>query len=1399
MNRAFRVLSVSIMVAFMATTLVACGGGGDGEPDVIYDVTLPDSQMDSMQDVPPDTTPPDVRPDEGTDVVCTCTVADDCCDGCNVINEGGACAMEGAGNCKTPVCQSGACVAVDVVCAPDGKCLFDNGTCNLETGACEFDLSGALPNGTSCEAQPGIDGSGACILGVCQPFGECDFRAYDQAAGMPCNFDSECASGLCMADGWGWDHFCTQRCETAACPDGLRCTKNADNEYFCMRIGTDNYPGDGTIELFKPCNRDEDCAGGLCLGFDTTRFCTMNCESEAGGTKDSAKCGECGACEDGGTDNGFQFEFYCVPEAEGREGAPCQSPLDCNNHFCYEGYCSNQCFIFGEDLDSCPDGFECVLNAYNGDVAICVADTSLNKPFGAECMHDYECSVGTCRDVAGTTRCITGCDDCTDGECRQVGWIRIDTMMELWKDGAEAAVATDDNAGEGNLSRISYYVQEAGTYFIGVKGVNDVITGPYYLDVRLGEQAMAETTVDEVEANDDKAGAEAKTAPFRVKATMEAAGQDWFKFEVAFPEAATSVRVLAEAVQFEDLACVPKTVDGGAGYGEACVWEWQCADGFDCLNGVCNKVCEIDSDCPNGICFAYSDTDKRCVPAELVGGKDIQDTCEYAWECDEMCLADGYLGEYYCSKACTTELDCPHGMGCVDKVCNKGFPTPNFPYGYCRMNADCESYVCTDGMCTETCAADEDCEGAEAIVPEGPMDLCASCATNADCNDGTEDFFNEAYCVQVSETEMFCTPQCTFDEGSCPVGTRCYSLDGFTKVCAPVSFTCQAGGVGCQETAGLCVRPYINDGDACRFDEECIGGKCANGICRSETCDGDLECDCELLACNGGYCEYYAAEGRVMEVEPNNDVDTAQVIQSIPMLVMAAFNPVGMTQYDNDIFKFAVTGGMAYSFITGPSCGVETDPAMLLRDGDGEYIDGYAIADSATSYFPAIFGYVPAENGFVYVEIVQDPWVDGFLRQPYVLEVSSFLPVTGDNCSDDVAMPIALSALAMNNVTDSTASPTVVGDTAGPDLVRWVDVPGVTDPGNFSVYLVQAEPNEPADNLSMWAFTDCDDPAGTAVTWSNFNVGKEGTEGLTLVNTTADPVRYFIAMNVSRFGAGPVNLTTLMTMGDTPFNYQGESLDSTLFVEIEDTPVMQFMNLAYPWTNDVAPTGGLCADKDMSGKDIVYSVKVPDGKFLKVEMKERFTAANMYILDAQDTNNCVAFGPGPLYYMPEWITMPPVAVDHDVYIVVEPNGHPGGAFSMELSIMDVGECAGPCDPATAAVECADTDNICYCDQNTKFWNKFDCKADCLAQDYTIGGECHLYSTGDSDGQSGCMCHYDCSIDWLPGAMCDNMSYTNCTCSSENPCGWANDAYCDDFCMNEYEDHFDDTGDCTPAP
>ncbi len=550
--------------------------------------------------------------------------------------------------------------------------------------------------------------------------------------------------------------------------------------------------------------------------------------------------------------------------------------------------------------------------------------------------------------------------------------------------------------------------------------------------------------------------------------------------------------------------------------------------------------------------------------------------------------------------------------------------------------------------------------------------------------------------------------------------------------------------------------------------------------------------------CVGGYCEFYAPAGHVMEQEPNNDVDTAQVLESLPITVIAAFNPVGMTQYDNDIFKIALTAGTAYSFVTAPACGADdADPAMLLRDADGEYIDGYAIADSATSYFPAIFGYVPEESGFVYVEIVQDPWVDGFLRLPYLLEVTSFIPVTGDNCADEVAMPISLSNLAIDNVTNSVTSPAQVGDTNGPDLVRWVDVPGVTNPKNFGVYMIQAEPAAPADNLSMWAFTDCADPVGTAVTWSNFNVGKAGGEGLTLVNTTPDSIRYYIAMNVSTFGAGPVALTSIMTMGDTPFDYQGESLDSTLFVEIEDTPVMQFMNLAYPWKNDVSPTGGLCADKDLSGKDIVYSVKVPDGKFLKVEMKERYTAANMYIIDGQDANNCVAYGAGPLYYMPEWITMPPVAVDHDVYIVVEPNGHPGGAFAMELSIMAVGECAGPCDPATAALECVDSDNICYCDQNTKFWNKFDCKADCLAQDYTVGGECHVYSTGENAGLSGCECEYDCAIDWLPGAMCDQQAYTNCTCASADPCGWAGDAYCDEYCMNEYDDHFDDTGDCTP--
>lgn len=1408
-----RLVRVSFTFAVLAMLAVATSGCGDGESnnDVTedaLDVVQPDT-VDAIDDVQNDADREVDQPDSSADtldIVCTCSVADACCDGCLPINEGGACdvADADAGPCQVETCQAGACVIADKVCTPDGTCATENGTCDMETGECSFINVMAGDNGLECEAQPGIDGSGLCLFGECLPFADCDFRAYDQAAGMPCNFNSECASGICRAYGWGWDHYCSAKCDNgAACPDGLRCVKDDVGEYFCERIG-ESFPGDASVPLFKPCNTDADCAGGMCLGYDQTRFCSADCEATGGGAADAAVCGDCGDCVSGGLEKGFQFEYYCVPDSDGQPGEVCQSPMDCSRHFCYEGYCSDQCFIISEELDTCPEGFKCIPDAYQPDLQSCVAITSLNKERGDVCAHDYECVSGFCRAIGDVSICVDTCDECEGGSCVQLGWIDTDTFMELWKDADAAAKTSDNDGGEGSLSRISYYISESGTYYLHVRGDDDTVNGPYILSATLEGMDPADIE-NEVEPNDDQAGATDRILPFLINAQLEAAGHDWFSFEVVLPMDVTSIRLIAETTPLPDNMCVPAGMDGTAAYGDACAWDWQCVEGLNCLSGMCNKTCLTDTDCPDGICFTYSETDLRCVPADMIGQKEVQESCQYTWECADQCYGDNYLGEAYCTRNCTQDEDCPWGMGCLGDLCNKGFPEPNFPYGYCRMNADCESYNCVDGMCAQDCTADTDCEGFDAIVPTGPKELCASCNVNTDCNDGTETMFDESYCVQVSETEKFCAPQCTYSEGSCPDGTRCYSLDYFTKVCAPISFTCAGGQVGCIEENSSCVRPFIFEGEICRFDDECFEGKCAQGICRAETCDGTIECGCDLLECVDHYCVYTPAAGRVLEVEPNNDVDTAQELLSTPIKVVGGFNVDGQTSVDNDIYKLQLVAGTAYSFVMSAACETASDPAMLLRSADGAYIDGYAIDDSETSYFPAILGYLAEASETIYIEVVQGPWVEGFLRQPYVLDITSFVPESGDSCVGATELGSANDLMNMERVrfdlaTDSGIAPTAMGTLSGPDVFRYVDLPAKVPGSMFSEWTLVVESQPDPSDIALWAFTDCADMDASLVSWSNFNVvidSRGPTEGITLLNETDSVKRVYIGYNSASFDSVQVNPFSLLRWGDHMMAEAGDTPENAqLHGSTVGTMLSTQHNLIFPWGADLAPTLGACASMDTSAKDVVIKVNVPAGTFLKAQMTQAYMKGQMYLLDARDMTTCQAAGNGALYYMPPLNEADP-ALPNTVYVVVEPVGHPGGQFNLETTIMEVGECAGPCDPTTAASTCTDATNFCTCNATSKFWEKTDCAATCIAGGYSVSGECHTFVTGTAAGKSQCMCEFDCEMPGLTETLCGNGQYSNCTCDTSDPCAWLNDGTCDIFCTNEFENGFDDSTDCTP--
>jgi hypothetical protein len=72
-----------------------------------------------------------------------------------------------------------------------------------------------------------------------------------------------------------------------------------------------------------------------------------------------------------------------------------------------------------------------------------------------------------------------------------------------------------------------------------------------------------------------------------------------------------------------------------------------------------------------------------------------------------------------------------------------------------------------------------------------------------------------------------------------------------------------------------------------------------------------------------------------------------------------------------------------------------------------------------------------------------------------------------------------------------------------------------------------------------------------------------------------------------------------------------------------------------------------------------------------------------------------------------------------------------------------------------------------------------------------GGDCGDVETGNENtGDSG--------SSWACDGACDpeDAKYNACTCGTDDPCGWINDQYCDDYCTESFpENHFDDSNDC----
>ena len=261
----------------------------------------------------------------------------------------------------------------------------------------------------------------------------------------------------------------------------------------------------------------------------------------------------------------------------------------------------------------------------------------------------------------------------------------------------------------------------------------------------------------------------------------------------------------------------------------------------------------IDHDCDE---FDDGDTNASCPP--------VVPTCD-----------DGRLNQDEADVDCSG-ASCP---GCPD-----GSP--------CSAGSDCDSLVCTSGVCEPPTCSDGVTNGDETATDcGGPCPACpdgSGCAQASDCQSGvcTANLCQAPTCsdgvANGDETDLDCGGSCPGcpDGDSCTLTSDCQSLVCSGGVClAPA---CSDGVANGDETdvdcGGSC--PACADGEVCALASDCTSGVCTASVCQAPTCsDGaangdetDVDCggscpacadggacaldaDCQSQVCTGGVCQ----------------------------------------------------------------------------------------------------------------------------------------------------------------------------------------------------------------------------------------------------------------------------------------------------------------------------------------------------------------------------------------------------------------------------------------------------------------------------------------------------------------------------------------------------------------
>lgn len=1278
---------------------------------------------------------------------CACKTIDACCNGCQPLNETGNCDDQSA-------------------CTEQDKCV---------AGVC---VGKAKKNGISCDL---TGNKGVCVDGACKALSSCDARKYAQAANFACNLDAECSSGKCLEWGDDWNTYCTQACggSQPACPSGMKCVdRGALLGFICMPEDIEGtLPGDGSYDTFDVCNNNADCAGDLCLSLSGMKFCSKDCTKPSGGGDDSL-CGSCGSCHDGGFTYGLPFDYFCVPKGSQERDGACGYNFDCLDGVCFNNACTENCWTITDTIDTCPDGYTCILGAMNDTQGVCVKAESVGTAsFGEDCKADHECTSKRCQEIGGKKICVTDCtlSACAEGSCVNTGPEPVNTAISLWKEGGSQALYTNDDGGEGKFSKLAYTVTEAGTYYAEVYGSAKFSDGYYYLTITNPSSPSPAAPdfprASESEPNETMATATPVTYPVKVLGHLDREGHDFFSFSVAVSR---QLELRLETSAVDRKSCVPGTQVATRTYGENCQLSLECPTDYDCHRNICTKACTSDADCPNGTCISYGYQANYCLPQSMNGSLDNGRNCALDFECTGSCYHDPDNQENYCTSTCTSDGDCSSGMGCQNGLCVKALATLRFPYATCRINADCDSGLCVDGLCSSACQNAQECEGGSAYTPV-QYGTCWPCAQDADCNAGGS---GPNRCVTANQTDYYCGTDCTTNPGVCPANTRCYAISASASICFPVSFDC-AGGVKCT-SGGHCLLPRLVRGQPCKDDIECKSGTCRNGLCSEGTCSANGDCNCDFYKCEGTYCAVSVGENTA-EVEPNDRPSSAQALTGFPAVIVGSFMPKEGAP-DVDVYKVSLQAGQGLDLRTRAFCNIGFDTYVRLLDSFGNVIPGWENDDINPygDYFSYLSNYVAQSNQDVLIEVSQSPYVSSPTRVHYLMDVNVYNMAANNICSGAQAITAGTHNLTMAGATNNYSADSCTSYVAGgPDLVYSVTVP--------PNHLLSASITTPFD-AQLYLVANCADTEGTCLTGSD-RAMTNGTESLMFANMAG--LARFLYLIVDSF---PPLASPAFTM-TVSFDELTRPVNDVAANAIPVSSNGEISGKTWGAANDYNPGALGCSGKELPGPDVVYSISMGEKQFVKVVASASSTDypfnAELYLVtNAADLSTCVAYGAKSLYYANQ-------GAAQTYYLIVDSAAaDANGPFKLNFTFGTLGDCGGACTASSHTNSCiqvtSPSDTLCTCNGSTSLLNPVDCNQACIDAG-ALSGVCAFINY--SGGVDNCLCTYDCTT---PSAQCSANRYTNCTCATSDPCGWKGDNQCDAYCAAVYpNDHFDDSADCAP--